>query len=140
MFELPIKIEGVLFAKVGDKYKFLVLKRTPEDGDFWQPLTGTVNDGEKLAECLKRELKEETGINDLISVTDEIWRFDWKNKKDETIIEFVFGIELDANSQVKLNLSEHTEYKWCNFDEAMNLLGRENNKKAFDKFKEKIIK
>lgn len=139
-FELPIKVEGILFAKVGNEYKFLILKRTPEDGNFWQPLTGTVNDGEKLSDCIKRELQEETGLIDPTDITNEIWRFDWKNKKDETIIEFVFGIELNANSPVKLNSSEHSEYKWCNFNEAMKLLGRDNNKKAFEIFKTKIIK
>ncbi len=138
--ELPIKLEGILFSKVEDEYKFLILKRTPEDGDFWQPLTGTVNDGEKLIDCLKRELKEETGIDNSINFTDEIWRFDWKNKRDETVIEFVFGIEIDSNSQIKLNPSEHSEYKWCSFDEVVKLLGRDNNKKAFEFFKTKIIK
>lgn len=139
LFELPIKVEGVIFSKVDGGYKFLILKRTPEDGDFWQPLTGTVNDGEKLVDCLKRELKEETGIVNSINFTEEIWRFDWKNKRDETIVEFVFGIEIDFDSEIKLNPSEHSEYKWGSFDEAMKLLGRDNNKKAFEMFKEKII-
>ena len=51
---------------------FLLLKRTPQDGGFWQPLTGTVEDGEKLSDCLKRELNEETGIKDIITLLENI--------------------------------------------------------------------
>lgn len=137
--DLPIKVEGIMFAIKDREYSFLILKRTPEDGDFWQPLTGTVEDGEKIHDCILRELKEETGIENPIKVTDKIWSFDWKNKRDETIIEFVYGIELSLDTPVNINPSEHSEYKWCSFDEAMNILGRDNNKRAFQEFKEKII-
>lgn len=138
MDELPIKLEGILFSRNNGKYKFLLLRRTPEDGDFWQPLTGTLYDGERLRKCLLRELKEETGINTLVSITKEVWRFDWK-KGENTIIEFVFGVEIARNSKIVLNKSEHSEYKWCSFEEAMNILGRDNNKRAFEEFKKKFI-
>lgn len=138
MNELPIKLEGIMFSRKGNDYEFLILKRTPEDGDFWQPLTGTLNDGEKLHDCLLRELKEETGIKEPIRITEEVWRFDWK-KGEKTIIEFVFGIEIDRNSDVFLNKDEHSEYKWCRFGEVVDLLGRDNNKKAFQEFKNKYL-
>lgn len=137
--DLPIKVEGIIFVVKDGEYSFLILKRTPEDGDFWQPLTGTVEDGEKIQDCLLRELKEETGIQNPIKVTDKIWSFDWKNKRDETIIEFVYGIELNPNTPVTINPSEHSGYKWVSFNEAISLLGRDNNKRAFQEFKEKVM-
>ncbi len=60
--ELPIKTQGIIFKKENDIIKYLLLKRTEKDGGFWQPMTGTLNDGESLKECLMRELEEETGI------------------------------------------------------------------------------
>jgi dihydroneopterin triphosphate diphosphatase len=138
MDELPIKLEGILFSKAGDKYEFLILKRTPDDGDFWQPLTGTLKNGEKLEDCLLRELQEETGIQKPVNITNEVWRFDWR-KGDYAIIEFVFGVEINRNAEITLSKDEHSEYKWCNFDEAVEMLGRDNNKKAFQEFKKKFL-
>jgi len=137
--DLPIKVEGVLFAIKDGEHSFLILKRTPEEGGFWQPLTGTVEDGERIQECLLRELKEETGIENPVKVTEKIWSFDWRNKHDEAIVEFVYGIELNPESEVTISPAEHSEYKWCSFDEAVELLGRDNNKKAFVQFKEKVM-
>lgn len=133
---LPIKVEGIMYAVKDGKFSFLLLKRSPEDGEFWQPLTGTVEDGEKLRDCLLRELKEETGIQEVLNVTPELHRFNWKNKRDETITEMVYGIELKPNQEVSLSL-EHTEHCWCDFDEAINLLAKENNKKAFLEFRKR---
>ena len=136
--DLPIKLEGVIYSVKDGKYRFLILKRTPEEGGFWQPLTGTLEDGEKLSDCLLRELQEETGIKEPLKITGEVWRFDWK-KGEYTIIEFVFGIELNGDEEIKLNPNEHSEDKWCSYDEAMQLLGRDNNKNAFREFKKKFI-
>lgn len=133
--ELPIKIEGIMFTESNEGYKFLLLKRTLEDGGFWQPLTGTVEDGEKLEECLLRELKEETSLSNPIAILPNIWKFEWK-KKEDTIIEFVYGVKLDPKVQIKINTEEHSEFKWCSFQEATNLLGKENNKTAFLKLNE----
>lgn len=68
-----------MYAVKDGGVSFLLLHRTPDDGDFWQPLTGTLEDGEKLKSCILRELKEETGIDerDVIAITEEIWRFNW---------------------------------------------------------------
>lgn len=136
--ELPIKLEGILYTVTNDKFKFLFLRRTPEDGHFWQPLTGTLHKGESFEECLIRELKEETGITDPVEISDEIWRFDWK-KGNQTIKEFVFGIKLDYTDKIKLNPKEHCAYKWCQFEEAIELLEKDNNKKAFVMFKRKVM-
>lgn len=136
MKELPIKIEAIVYSvdAKGD-YTFLLLKRTPEDGDFWQPVTGTVHDGESLHECTLRELEEETDVTEVKNVSKEIWRFDWR-RGDNTTIEFVFGVEIYANPEIVLNNAEHSEYMWVNYEKALKILGRDNNKKAFTKFKE----
>lgn len=137
--DIPIKLEGILYSKFADEYKFLIIKRVPEDGDFWQPLTESLEDGESIMQCLKRGVKEELGIDNVKDITDRIWSFAWENKKGEPNIDLVYGVELSESDKVTLNPNEHSEYKWCSFEEAMELLGKENNKKAFLHFKEKII-
>lgn len=137
--DIPIKVEGILFSKTGEEYKFLIIKRVPEDGDFWQPLTESLEDGESIEECLRRGVKEELGLNEIKGVTDRLWSFSWENKRGEPNIDLVYGVEIDIDSQIKINPAEHSESKWCLFDEAMELLGKDNNKKAFTHFQEKVI-
>ncbi len=136
--ELPIKLEGILFAKTGGEIKYLVLHRRPEEGNFWQPLTGTLNSDESIIECLYREIKEEIGLSklEIIDLTDEVYRFEWK-RNEETILEFVYGVELNFDQNIILS-NEHDQYRWCSSDEAISILDKENNKKAFEVFRSKI--
>lgn len=137
--DIPIKVEGIIFSKVDGDFKFLIIKRVPEDGDFWQPLTESLEDGESIEECLKRGIKEELGLSEIIRVTERLWSFPWENKRGEPNIDLVYGVEILFDAPVKINPKEHSEFKWCTFDEAMSLLGKDNNKKAFTHFQEKVI-
>lgn len=137
--DLPIKVEGIVFAKVDGDYEFLIIKRVPEDGGFWQPLTESLEEGETVDECMRRGVKEELGLNEITGVTERLWSFPWENKRGEPNIDLVYGVEISRDSEVKISPEEHSEYKWCSFDEAMELLGKDNNKKAFEHFKEKVM-
>src|SRR6185436_7861193 len=44
-----------------DGERVLLLHRTPERGNVWQPVTGSIEDGETPEECARRELFEEPG-------------------------------------------------------------------------------
>jgi len=59
---LPIQVQGILFRKINEEIQYLLLKRKPEREDFWQPVTGGLEEGETKIEALKREVREETGI------------------------------------------------------------------------------
>lgn len=123
--ELPIKVEGIIFRKNNEKIEYLLLKRTPSDGGFWQPMTGTPYFDESLKDCLLRELQEETGIREVNKITDEIYRFSWL-KKDYVVVELVYGVEV--KNDVKIIVShEHTDYKWCQYDDAIAMFEKENN-------------
>jgi len=137
--DLPIKVEGIVFSKVNGDYEFLIIKRVPEDGGFWQPLTESLEEGETVEECMIRGVKEELGLDKITGVTERLWSFPWENKKGEPNIDLVYGVEISRDAEVKISPEEHSEYKWCSFDEAMELLGKDNNKKAFEHFKEKIM-
>lgn len=129
--ELPIKVELIVFAHVENTLRFLLLKRSPEEGGFWQPVTGTLEMNESLRQCMRRELKEETGIKKITHISDEVYRFSW-NKGDEIIVEMVYGVKVHYQS---ITISaEHTDYQWCDFDTALRFLEKENNKEAFLRF------
>jgi len=137
--ELPIKTQGIIFKREDNNIKYLLLKRTKKDGGFWQPMTGTLNDGESLEECLRRELKEETGIKECVRIIKNIDKFEWVKPKKGTMTEYVFGIEVDKNTKVKIS-DEHDDFKWCTIDEALRKLGKRNNKNSFMILNKKLRK
>ncbi|UCC34079.1 MAG: NUDIX domain-containing protein, partial [Candidatus Bathyarchaeota archaeon] len=53
---LPIQIQAILFKRSGGEIQYLLLKRCPERGGFWQPVTGGLEEGENRLEALKREI------------------------------------------------------------------------------------
>ena len=133
ILEMPFKIEAILYSKSSDnKVEYLLIKRTPEDGGYWQPVTGTLDNGEKLHDCLFREINEETGVDksQIKSLSPILYKFDWKNKRDETILEFVYAVEIDGNQEITLSPEEHDDLQWCDFDSAMETLFTDNNKNA----------
>jgi len=145
---LPIRIEGIIFSydKEEKEVKFLAIKRSEEDGGFWQPVTGTLEEGEHKTDCLIREIKEETSIDlqetDKLIIQD-VHSFEWtKNYPDRTqnITEYVYGVFVGAeNLKRALILSnEHTDYKWVNFESALELFSKNNNKEALKKLNEHL--
>ena len=135
--ELPVKIQIIVYRK--DKngtVKILLLKRTLEDGGFWQTVTGTLEINESILDARKRELEEETGIREVVRFTNEIYRFSWQ-KKDYTVVELVFGAEVSSD-KVKLS-QEHTEYAWLSYKDAIDIVEKENTKKSLEAFQNLVM-
>lgn len=127
--ELPIKVQGVIYAEENKKRNYLIIKRREKDGGFWQGVTGTVEEGELLTDCLTREIKEELGIEkeDIAKISQILQTIQWKKQNGFVITEYVYAVKIDRGQEIWLS-DEHVEYKWCDFDEAYNTLGKENNK------------
>ena len=138
IMELPIKVEGIIFKKENGKIQYLLLKRISQDGGFWQPMTGTVRDGEKVKDCLIRETEEETSIVQYVQIIENIHTFEYINSENKTITEYVFGIEVNDDAGVKIS-DEHDEFEWCSFKNALEKLEKSNNKDAFIKL-DRILK
>ncbi len=115
-----------------------MLKRIPQDGGFWQPMTGTVREGERIKDCLIRELEEETSIVKQVRIIENIHTFEYENSKNKTVTEHVFGIEVDSNVKVKIS-SEHDEFEWHSFENALEKLEKSSNKDALIKL-DKMLK
>lgn len=139
IFKLPIRFEAIPFYKEGNSFSFLLVKRVPDDGGFWQPVTGTLESNESLTECMHRELVEEVGVHkeDIKQVSDMFYSFTWL-KGETTITEYVFGVELTTKKEALLS-EEHDEYRWCSYGEVLELLSKDNNKKAYEEFKKKFL-
>lgn len=67
------------------------------------------------------------------------FEFSWGKNDGTTIREYVFGVELAGETEIILG-DEHEEYKWCSFEEAIGLLQKENNIKAYLEFRKRFMR
>jgi len=128
---LPIQVEAIIFRRNGNKVQYLLLKRLPERNGFWQPVTGGVEEGETRNEALRREIKEETGIKNIVEVLEDLHIFEFSDPNPNQ--EYVYGVEVSPSEEITLDQKEHSEYKWCSFQEALKLLHWKENKEALRK-------
>lgn len=122
-------------------FLYLMLKRNPKKGNFWQPITGNVELNETFEQAALRELKEETGITEFIKIFDTNYFFDFFDD-DRQQHEKVFAVEVSITSIVTLS-EEHTEYQWATSEDCLNkylkypgnIEGLRNLSKKLDKVK-----
>ncbi len=130
------QVEVIIFKVISNNPLFLLLKRHPERGGFWQPVTGGVEADEDLKAAALREMKEETGIEDSIKVFENIHYFEFEaNGGYGWMKEYVYGVQINEGVEAIIS-DEHTELKWCSLDEALELLKYEGNKEGFRKIAE----
>ena len=112
------QVEVIIFKK--DQvagFKYLMLKRNPKKGGFWQPITGNVKIDETFEEATVRELREETKITQYVRLFDTGYSFDFfdDNRGQH---EKVFAAEISEGTKVTLS-TEHTNMQWATKDECL---------------------
>jgi 8-oxo-dGTP pyrophosphatase MutT (NUDIX family) len=104
----------------------LLLRRPPDRGHIWQPVTGKIEpEDENYLQAGRREVLEETGITDAVRMIDpEIeFHFEADGKK---MAERLVGIELESPRPITLS-NEHVEYAWLEPSEALSRIYWETN-------------
>lgn len=141
----PLQVLVILYKKEKDEILYGIGLRSTRN--IWQFVAGGAEDKETPIEAAIRELSEETGINikeeDLIvldskttiPVVNVTGTYTWG--KDVFVIpEYAFAV--DATSfQIKLS-NEHTEFKWLEYNKAMDILTYDSNKTALWELNEKL--
>jgi dihydroneopterin triphosphate diphosphatase len=141
------QVECIVFRKKEKNIEFLLLKRIPKKGGFWQPICGGKEETDKsLIAAAFRELKEEANIlqKDIITIFPSFYFFEINKhyltgKPISPIKEYVFGFETNSNVVISIKKNiypEHDEIRWVSFEEAIKLLKWENNKDALKKLNE----
>ena len=118
--------------------EFLVLKRNPEKGSFWQSITGGVHIQGLLFGNALRELEEElfiTGKENNLTGTDYV--FWYIGKEGYELSEYVFGYKLEDTDEITLS-DEHTEYTFLPLDEAIERVKYDGNKEGIRRVYEVI--
>lgn len=145
---LPIQVVIYVVRKNGDSFDYLILHRLPERHEFWQGVSGGVEQGETIEEAARRELQEEIGLSSTLFDIDYSYSFpvanmwsslyEWftAHPEDLTIVVHNFVTIIDREFAPKLDGQEHDQFRWCSYDEAMELLYWEGDKKALVRVKE----
>jgi len=124
-------IEVHVFRLVNSKMEFLILERSKNNiyHGLWQMVTGKIEDGEKAFETAVREIKEETDLNiEELWVVPKINTF-YSENSDSIYHVPVFAVKVSSESKVKLS-KEHCNYKWVNYEEAIDTFAWEEQKNA----------
>jgi 8-oxo-dGTP pyrophosphatase MutT (NUDIX family) len=90
-----------------------------------------VEEGETQDEALQREITEETAVSNIVAVIKGLYYFDFSDPNLNQ--EYVYGVEVSSSEEIVLDPKEHTEYRWCSFQEALQLLHWKENKEALRK-------
>lgn len=127
---------AVIFKKEEGKNFYLLLQypglRHPKT--YWDLPKGHIEKGEKEQETVKREVKEETGLEDIEIIPgfkETIkYFFKWEGK---TIFKTVAFYVLETKTkEVKIS-GEHIGYKWLPYEEALEQLTYKNAKEILQK-------
>ena len=122
--KLPV---SVLIVVHTPGLQVLMLERADRPG-FWQSVTGSQHDGEKLVETAQRELAEETGLDarryELVDWNREN-RFEiylqWRHRYAPGVThntEHVFSLQVPRPLDITLAPREHLAYAWLPWQDA----------------------
>ena len=140
----PKQVLVFLYRKIDNGYEYCLFQR--KNGNYYQAISGGVENDETLKETVKRELIEETGIKTdriyklasvssipKVNITKEnIW------KKVYVVKEYSFAIKIE-NEKIKLS-EEHINYEWLKYEDAQKELKYDSNKTALWELNERLLK
>jgi len=128
---------AIIFRKENKKPLFLLLhypSGSPDRKDYWDLPKGHIEKGEKPEDTVRREVREETGLDDiefLKGFKETIkYFFKWE---DKNILKFVtFYLAKTKTKEIKIS-GEHIGYKWLSYSEALEQLTFKNAREVLKK-------
>lgn len=130
------KVQVIVYTR-GPHPEILLLKRPPERGSIWQPVTGKVEpeDADTLATA-RRELAEETGIRAVEAMEDLDCEFRF-SKKGTPVSERLLAARVGAGVPVTLS-SEHVDFAWFSPENARDRLDWDIHRQGLGRLLERL--
>lgn len=124
MLKTPISALVLIHTK---DLQVLIMERA-DKADFWQSITGSLEQDETPIQAAIREVQEETGL-DATQYDLQDWHASniyeiyphWRHRYAPGVVEnkeHLFGLELPSPLAIKLSPSEHVHYEWVDWREA----------------------
>lgn len=125
------KSAGAITFRKNKETKYLLLHY---ESGHWDLPKGNIEANEKYEDTIKREIKEEAGIEDIIIIKDFKERVHYFYKSEGKLIskEVIFYLAETKTSKIKLSF-EHTGFEWLSFKKATEKLTFKNAKDLLKK-------
>ncbi len=132
--KLPLRL-GVGVVLLNKKNQVFVGKRKDNPIDKWQMPQGGVNTGENLIDAMKRELHEETSIQNIKILNEidgwfeyelpknllgRIWRGRYRGQKQKWFVVKFLGNDGEINLQT--DKPEFIEWRWLDIENLPNVI------------------
>ena len=140
-FKLPVSVLVVIYAE--DTKRVLMLQRR-DDPDFWQSVTGSVEEGETAPQAAAREVKEEVSVD---IFAERLNLMDCQRTVEFEIFShlrhrYAPGVMRNTESWFCLALphereivfTEHLTYRWVDAADAAALTKSWSNRQAIEEF------
>ncbi|MRS16164.1 dihydroneopterin triphosphate diphosphatase [Enterobacteriaceae bacterium RIT691] len=140
-FKRPVSVLVVIYAQ--DTKRVLMLQRC-DDPDFWQSVTGSLEEGETAEQAAVREVKEEVAIDVAV---ESLPLIDCQRTVEFEIFthlrhRYAPGIERNTESwfclvlphERSVEISEHLAWRWVSATEAAALTKSWSNRQAIEEF------
>ena len=134
---MPRRPVSVLVVVHTDDHALLLRRTSPFD--FWQSITGSLQDGESHADAARRELAEETGLTDEgeLKYTGVSRQFAidprWRDKFGPGVVEnveFEWRYRLPSAASIQLSDREHSAFEWSPIADAIERVWSWTNRDA----------
>ena len=145
----PYQVLVILYKIESNKILYGIFYRNSHP--IWQFISGGGENREEPIETVIREIKEETSLNvekrkiekldskTTIPVLNITGEYTW-GENVYVVPEYSYAIEVkDEDGNIHLS-NEHKEYKWVEYDEALEKLKYDSNKTALWELNEKLNK
>ena len=123
------KSAGAIIYNTKNK-KFLLLFREAKDKykDSWDFPRGLVEEEDEKS-TVEREIKEETGINNVEFVPKfrEVISFFYRRDEELVKKEIIYYLVMTKQDEIETSY-EHDDYKWLDFEDAIELLTHKSSK------------
>ena len=122
---------AVVFRRQKDGIKYLLLHY---EAGHWDFPKGNQEKNEKEEQTAAREIKEETGIEDIEFVDgfQETIKYFYKKGEETVYKEVIFLLAESATEHVELS-KEHIGYAWMGYEHAFKKLTFNNSKELLEK-------
>lgn len=129
---------AIVFRKEKNKIYYLLLHY---QAGYWDFPKGNIEKGEKLEETAKKEIKEETGIDEIefIPKFKESIKYFYKLKGENIFKIATFFLVKTKEKEIKISW-EHLGYQWLPYEKALERLTHKNAKEVLEKANDFLVK